>query len=71
MLIMDAMRCLYFVFLGDLSGTHVKSTQRVAVMSGNIRTSVGQGSSRDHLVAMLPPTELWGKVYCTVPIPGI
>ena len=56
--------------VGDLSGTHIKSTQKVAVLSGNIRTSVGQGSSRDHLVTMLPPIESWGNTYCTVPIPG-
>ena len=55
---------------GDLSGTLIKSTQKVAVLSGNIRTSVGSGSSRDHLVAMIPPVESWGREYCTVPIPG-
>jgi len=55
---------------GDLTGTLIESTQRVGVLSGNIRTSVGSGSSRDHLVAMLPTVESWGKLYCTVPIPG-
>ena len=56
--------------VGDLTGTLVESTQRIAVLSGNVRTAVGSGSSRDHLVAMLPPTESWGRLYCTVPIPG-
>lgn len=56
--------------VGDLSGTMITSTQKVAVLSGNIRTAVGDGSSRDHLVAQLPPVESWGKVYFTVPIPG-
>lgn len=56
--------------IGDLSGTLIRSTQKVAVLSGNIRSAVGTGSSRDHLVAMLPPVDSWGKVYCTVPIPG-
>jgi len=55
----------------DLTGTLVKSTQRVAVFSGNIRTAVGIGTSRDHLVAMIPPVESWGTSYCTVPIPGM
>lgn len=59
------------VFSGDLSGTCIYSTQKVGVLSGNIRTAVGSGSSRDHLVAMLPPVESWGKFYYTVPIPGI
>lgn len=49
----------------------IRSTQKVAVQSGNIRTSVGAGTSRDHLVAMIPPVESWGKLYCTVPIPGM
>lgn len=58
------------IFEGDLSGTRVISTQKVAVFSGNIRTAVGGGSSRDHLVAMLPPVDSWGKLYSWVPIPG-
>lgn len=54
----------------DLTGTEITSTKPIAVFSGNQRTSVGSGVSRDHLVEQLPPTNAWGKEFATVPIPG-
>ena len=55
---------------GDLSGTFIQSSHNVSVFSGNVRTNVGSGNSRDHLVEQLPPLSSWGKRFATVPIPG-
>ncbi|HRP01808.1 MAG TPA: choice-of-anchor D domain-containing protein [Candidatus Kapabacteria bacterium] len=58
---------------GDLSGTIIKSTRPIGVLSGHVRTAIMQGfveqppDSKDHLIEMLPPLESWGKNYITVP----
>ncbi|XP_013406006.1 uncharacterized protein LOC106170605 [Lingula anatina] len=54
---------------GDLTGTFIHSSDPVSVFSGNVRTSVGTGGSRDHLVEQIPPIQSWGKRFATVPIP--
>lgn len=56
---------------GDLTGSLVTSTRPVAFLSGNARVSLPLSStariSKDHLVEMLPPTNLWGSEHATVP----
>lgn len=55
--------------VGDLTGTHIISSKPVGVISGNKKTIVGHGKSRDHLTEMLLPVQAWGKNFATVPIP--
>lgn len=55
---------------GDLTGTHIKTSKPVAVFTGNIRTSVGSGNTREHLVEQIPPVWSWGTNFATIPIPG-
>nr|XP_034327535.1 uncharacterized protein LOC105323126 [Crassostrea gigas] len=57
------------VSTGDLTGSYVKSTKKVAVFSGNKKTKIGSGGSQDHLVEQLTPVDTWGKNFATVPIP--
>lgn len=54
---------------GDFTGCRIQSRKRLAVFSGNIKTSTGLGRSQDHLVEHLTPVELWGKKFATIPIP--
>lgn len=53
----------------DLTGSHIVSSKPIAVLSGNKKTTVGHGDSRDHLVEMLLPLSSWGSNFATVPIP--
>uniref|UniRef100_A0A8W8ILJ9 IgGFc-binding protein N-terminal domain-containing protein n=1 Tax=Magallana gigas TaxID=29159 RepID=A0A8W8ILJ9_MAGGI len=57
------------VSTGDLTGTYVTSTKKVAVFSGNKKTKIGSGGSQDHLVEQMTPVDTWGKNFATVPIP--
>lgn len=60
--------------VGDLTGSHVTSTKPVAMLSGHCRVSVPLSSgrtSKDHLVEMVPPINLWGKDFATAPFDGI
>lgn len=57
---------------GDLSGSTVRSTKPVGVLSGHSRSAVPVGQpqghdSKDHLVEMLLPTNVWGKKYISAP----
>lgn len=57
---------------GDLTGTIVRSNKPIGVLSGHVRTSVPVGlpypyDSKDHLVEMLMPTEVWGRNFISVP----
>ena len=54
---------------GDLTGAHITSDKPIAVYSGNKRTSIGTGNTKDHLVEMWYPVERWGTEFVTVPIP--
>lgn len=48
---------------GDLSGTRITATNKVAVFSGNVDTSVGYTGITDHIVAQIPPSTVLGKDY--------
>lgn len=54
---------------GDLSGSRIRSSRPVAVLSGHMRVSIPREDilSKDHLVEMLPPISKWGKRHVTVP----
>ena len=54
---------------GDMTGARITSDKVIAVCTGNMRTSIGSGSSSDHLVEMLYPVERWGEEYVTIPTP--
>ena len=54
----------------DLTGSRIRATKPVAVISGHFRAQVpilAAGSSRDMLVEQIPPTETWGKNCMVVP----
>ncbi|XP_061194434.1 IgGFc-binding protein-like [Saccostrea echinata] len=53
----------------DITGTRINSSQPIVVYSGNRRTNVGFGTSKDHLVQQMTPTNSWGKRFITLPIP--
>jgi RHS repeat-associated protein len=55
---------------GDLTGTHVSSDKRIAVFSGNKSATIPVTVSccDDHLVEQLPPTNVWGKRFATIPL---
>eukprot|EP00105_Crassostrea_gigas_P037696 XP_019921844.1 PREDICTED: IgGFc-binding protein-like [Crassostrea gigas] len=55
--------------MADITGTKITSNQPIVAYSGNRRTNVGVGKSRDHLVQQLMPTITWGKRFITLPIP--
>ncbi|MCX7930779.1 MAG: choice-of-anchor D domain-containing protein, partial [Chlorobi bacterium] len=57
---------------GDLSGTLIRATKPIGVLSGHVRASVPIGlpptlDSKDHLVEMLLPNSMLGWSYMTVP----
>jgi len=57
---------------GDLSGTIIRASKPIGVLSGHVRASVPVGlpptlDSKDHLVEMLLPNALLGSSYLTVP----
>ena len=51
---------------GDISGTYVKSNKPIGMFSGTQRTSIGKGSSSDHIVEMALPVDNWGKKFVLV-----
>ncbi|KAJ8304500.1 hypothetical protein KUTeg_018083 [Tegillarca granosa] len=70
---MNKYETLHFYQAGaDFTGTRVLSSRPVSVMSGNSKVKVvdtGTGSSSDHLVEQLLPTDTWGKEFFTVSTP--
>ena len=55
----------------DLTGTLIVSDKPISVFSGNLRSSVGEGTStRDHLVEQLVPVSGWGTDCAAVPTPN-
>ena len=52
----------------DLSGTRVVGDKNIVFFSGNKKTKIGTGGSRDHLVEMWMSVDYWGKTFVTVPI---
>jgi N-acetylmuramoyl-L-alanine amidase len=55
--------------LGDYSGTRVQSNKPVAVFGGHKCASVpGATAACDHLYEQMPPTNLWGRHFVTLPL---
>lgn len=54
---------------GDLTGTYITADKKISVFSGNRKTNVGIGSTKDHLVEQLTPVDVWGMNFATVPTP--
>jgi hypothetical protein len=59
-------RSLFATSGGDLSGTSVTSTQRVAFFTGHDCQNVIAGNC-DHLESQLLPVERWGSTYVSAP----
>ncbi|XP_062622356.1 uncharacterized protein LOC134283858 [Saccostrea cucullata] len=53
----------------DLTGTVVLSSEKVSVFGGSTITSVGVGTSRDHIEEQIPPVNVWGKSFAINPFP--
>ena len=54
----------------DLTGTLVRSSQPIALFSGNSNTYMGSSSFMDHTVEQLPPVSTWGSDFIVVPTPN-
>ncbi len=57
---------------GDLTGTLLRGTKPFGVLSGHVRSAVPQNlvprwDSKNHLIEMLMPTNVWGREFITVP----
>eukprot|EP00058_Branchiostoma_floridae_P004052 XP_002589540.1 hypothetical protein BRAFLDRAFT_97038 [Branchiostoma floridae] len=67
---LDRLQCLQLQSDGDLTGSHITSDKSVAVFSGNLFVTVGNGrsGSGDHIVEMVPPVDTWGRQFVTVPL---
>ena len=62
----------YQIGEGDLTGTIIRSDKPIGVISGHVRTAIPQFmdqhfESKDHIAAMLPPTQSWGREFYSVP----
>jgi hypothetical protein len=56
--------------MGDLTGTYIKSSKPISMMSGNLGTFIPQSNfcCANHLVEMIPPIKQWGKLFYTTPL---
>ncbi|XP_067659151.1 IgGFc-binding protein-like isoform X2 [Haliotis asinina] len=54
----------------DLTGSHVIANNPIAAYSGVNRTRVHNGRCASTIVDQLPPVNVWGKEYVTVPFPN-
>lgn len=55
----------------DITGSTIRSTKPVGVLSGHVRTGVQYWfDSKDHLIEMLPPVKDFGKRHILVPFGG-
>ena len=54
----------------DLTGTLVRSSQPIALFSGNSNTYMGSSTFMDHTVEQLPPVSTWGSDFIVVPTPN-
>jgi hypothetical protein len=56
--------------MGDLTGTYVKSSKPISMMSGNLGAFIPQSNfcCANHLVEMIPPIKQWGKLFFTAPL---
>ena len=55
--------------VGDLTGSHVTSTKPIGFLTGHQRAQIETtlDNSKDHLIEMIPPTNLWGTEYIGIP----
>lgn len=54
---------------GDLTGTFVLASEKVSVFGGTTVTSIGVGTSKDHIEEQIPPTNVWGKRFALSQFP--
>jgi hypothetical protein len=57
----------------DLTGSKVTSNKPIGFLSGHQRAAIelgGEGTSKEHLIEMLPSTDHWGTEYVTIPLPS-
>ena len=54
----------------DLTGTFVLASHKVSVFGGSTVTSIGSGTSRDHIEEQIPPVKVWGKRFATSKFPN-
>lgn len=54
---------------GDLTASYISADKKFALMSGNERTNVLPGTSRDTLCDQMLPVRSWGKEFAIVPTP--
>ena len=60
---------LLIAFIGDLTGTKVTSNRPISFFSGDQCTYVPSGvGACDQIVEQLPPVEVWGRQFATVPL---
>ena len=52
-----------------MTASYITSDKIITVFSGNRRTSVKPGSSRDTLVDQMMPVDTWGSKFAIVPTP--
>ncbi len=55
---------------GDLTGSRVTSNKPIAVFGGHMAATISAEAvcCADHLVEQLPPTNVWGKRFATIPL---
>ncbi|KAI8512164.1 hypothetical protein Bbelb_088030 [Branchiostoma belcheri] len=71
---LDRFETLQIQSSDDLTGSRIVSNKPVAVLSGNLFTSVGHPESvrgsGTHIVEMIPPVHGWGREFALVPLKG-
>lgn len=67
---MDKLDTIQLQSAEDLTGAHITSDKPVSVFSGNQKTRVGSGGTKDHMCVHLPPVETWGMEFVTAPTPS-
>ncbi|XP_078691730.1 IgGFc-binding protein-like [Branchiostoma floridae x Branchiostoma belcheri] len=69
---LDRFETLQIQSSDDLTGSRIVSNKPVAVLSGNLFTSVGHPESvrgsGTHIVEMIPPVHGWGREFALVPL---
>jgi len=68
-LTMNAFEVMSVRSVGDLTGTDITATDKIACFSGNVRASNG-GRSRDHLASQLMPVSTWETEFAIAPAPS-
>ncbi|XP_033761630.1 uncharacterized protein LOC117343397 [Pecten maximus] len=65
---LDEYHTMQIYSTGDMTGTEIRSSEPVSVFTGS--KLIGTYPTTNHMVDQLPPLNLWGKTYVTVPPPG-